>query len=526
MRLWRTLRHLRPAQVLHRLWYRARLPYFRTALASARLGEERAAPVLAPPFAPGNNVNGRLILTGRIRLVGLEGPATGWTESGLPLLWRFTLHYFEWLADLRALGDEGSDAARALVAHWLARFERFDPVAWHPYPLSLRLVSWLTHADFLCQGADAVFVAAFHRSLHRQARHLERVWERDVGGNHLIKNLKAAITAAVCLPGHGAGLAKALRVLEQEIGRQVLSDGCHYERSPSYHFQVLGDLEDLAALFKVPPAFLTDAIGRMRPAAAFFVMAPGTLAQFNDGTADGPTVPPEGPVLTALPEAGYWRLQAGAARLVVDCGPCCPDDLPAHAHADTLSFEFFDGNDPLVVNCGTYAYQDATWRNRFRGTAFHSTLGVDGGDSAEVYGGFRLGRRPGRFKAECTGGRFSGEFDGWSRLGLIHGRSLSLEEGKLEGIDEVKALRPGSPHHLTARFHLHPSVTARLDGDEIAILAAGGACWRFAAAGLAISLAESRYSPRFHEMQPTLCIRVDSSLRGGKAVLGWRFYRP
>ncbi|CUW37954.1 conserved protein of unknown function [Magnetospirillum sp. XM-1] len=526
MRLWRTLRHLRPAQVAHRLWYRARLAYFRTALASGRLGKETAAPVLAPPFAPGHEANGRLILTGRIRLVGLEGPADGWAAPGLPLLWRFTLHYFEWLADLRALGEEGRPPARALVAQWLARFERFDPVAWHPYPLSLRLVSWLAHAQFLCQGADTAFVEAFHRSLHRQARHLERVWERDVGGNHLIKNLKAAITAALCLPGHEGTLAGALRVLEGEIGRQILSDGCHYERSPSYHYQVLGDLEDLAALFEAPPAFLAEAIGRMRPAAAFFVMAPGMLAQFNDGTADGPADVPEGAVPAALPQAGYWRLEAGTARLMVDCGPCCPDDLPAHAHADTLSFEFFDGGHPLVVNCGTYAYQDAAWRNRFRGTAFHSTLSVDDGDSAEVYGGFRLGRRPGRFAVTCGEGRFSGEFDGWSRLGLTHRRTLALEEGRLEGTDEVFSARPGAAHTLTARFHLHPSVTARPDGDGIVASTAGGAVWRFAAPGLAVSLTESRYSPRFHEMELTRCIRVDVPLTGEKAVLAWRFYRP
>jgi uncharacterized heparinase superfamily protein len=399
-------------------------------------------------------------------------------------------------------------------------------VAWHPYPLSLRLASWLAHAEYLCQGADVAFTDAFHRALHRQARHLERVWERDVGGNHLIKNLKAAITCARCLPGHEETQAGALSALEHEIGRQVLADGCHYERSPSYHYQVLGDLEDLAALFGEPPAFLAEAIARMRPAAAFFVMAPGMLAQFNDGTTDGPPVPPEGPVLSALPDAGYWRLRAGTACLMVDCGPCCPDDLPAHAHADTLSFEMFDGGDPLVVNCGTYAYQDAVWRNRFRGTAFHSTLSVDDGDSAEVYGGFRLGRRPGRFDVTCAEGRFSGEFDGWGRLGLSHRRTLRLEEGRLEGLDEVIALHPGSSHALTARFHLHPSVTAQPDGDGIVVSTAGGVVWRFAAPGLAVSLAESRYSPRFHEMEPTRCIRVDARLTGGKAALPWRFYRP
>lgn len=530
MRLWRTLRHLRPAQVAHRLWYRARLPWFRTGPAAARLGEEIAAPVLVPPFGPGNGENGRAILEGRIRLVGLEGPADGWAEASRPLLWRFTLHYFEWLADLAALGDRGREPARALVADWLARFERFDPVAWHPYPLSLRLVAWLAHAPFLCEGADPAFVADFRRSLHRQARHLERVWERDVGGNHLIKNLKAAVAAALCLPGHGAGLAPALAGLEREIARQVLPDGCHYERSPSYHLQVLGDLEDVAALLAAAgrpvPVVLTEAIGRMRPAAAFFVMAPGRLAQFNDGTADAPAHPRfDGAVPAALPAAGYWRLEAGGVRLIVDCGPCCPDDLPAHAHADTLSFELYDGDDPLVVNCGTYAYQDAGWRNRFRGTAFHSTLAVDEGDSAEVYGAFRLGRRPGRFHAECTGGRFTGRFDGWAALGLEHRRGLDLGADILSGTDDVMSSGRAGGHRLDLRFHLHPTVSARRVGEGVEVETASGRRWRFTAAGGAVSLEDSVYSPRFHEMESSTCIRVEAGFSPPSTRLDWRWER-
>lgn len=530
MRLWRTLRHLRPAQVAHRLWYRARLPWFRTGLAAASLGEERAAPVLAPPFAPGCADDGRIILNGRIRLVGLEGPADGWAEASRPLLWRFTLHYFEWLADLEAVGDQGRAPARTLVADWLTRFERFDPVAWHPYPLSLRLVAWLAHAPFLCEGADPAFIAAFHRSLHRQARHLERVWERDVGGNHLIKNLKAAIACALCLPGHGAGLAGALAALEREIARQVLPDGCHYERSPSYHLQVLGDLEDLAALLaaagRAVPAVLEGAVERMRPAAAFFVMAPGRLAQFNDGTADAPAhLRSDGPVPTALPVAGYWRMEAEGARLIVDCGPCCPDDLPAHAHADTLSFELYDGDDPLVVNCGTYAYQDARWRNRFRGTAFHSTLAVDDGDSAEVYGAFRLGRRPGRFQAECVGGRFTGRFDGWAGLGLEHRRRLELGPAGLSGVDEVTSLGAAGAHRLNLRFHLHPSAAARMTAEGVEVETASGRRWRFSAAGGAVSLEESVYSPRFHEMEPGTCIRVGAGFSPPSTRLDWRWER-
>lgn len=528
-RLARMLRHLRLSQLAHRLWYRLRLPWFAGGIHDRRLGQDDAAPRVVPPVAwTAAPAEGRRIVQGRIRLVGLEGAADGWSDMAQPLLWRFTLHYFEWLPHLVVLGNEGRGVAQRAVLDWLERFERFDPVAWHPYPLSLRLFAWLAHSGWLTEGADPAFAGRFRRALHRQARHLERVWERDVGGNHLIKNLKAAIACALCLPGHESGLVPALRGLEREVHRQILDDGCHYERSPSYHVQVLTDLEELCALFVAAgrdiPAFLAGAVERMRPAAAFFVMAPGALAQFNDGTADGPDMEGCAPV-AALPQAGYWRLEAGPARLVVDCGPCCPNDLPAHAHADTLSFELYDAGWPLVVNCGTYAYQDARWRNRFRGTAFQSTLTVDDGDSAEVFGVFRLGRRPRRFQGSVAGGRFTGEFDGWDHLGVCHGRWLDLDEGGLTGEDRVTRLRPGPARRLVVRFHLHPAVTARVEGDGAVRLEVAGGAWRFTVQGGTSGLEPSRYSPRFHEMVASHCIRVDAVLEESEAVIAWCFER-
>jgi len=520
----RTLRHLRPSQIGFRLWYRARLPLFRRRWSP---GEETGAVLLAPPVSwPGDAAEGERIRKGRIRLVGLEGGTGDWRAVDKPLLWRFTLHYFEWLPHLAVLGTTGAETARGLIGDWLTRFERFDAVAWHPYPLSLRLFAWLAHAPVVEAGAGTDFVTAFRRSLHRQARHLERVWERDVGGNHLIKNLKAELAAALCLPGHGGRLGPALERLELEIARQVLPDGCHYERSPSYHLQVLTDFEELAALFiaagRPVPGFLADAVARMKPVAAFFRMGSGLLAQFNDGTVDGARQ--AGKVPSALPDAGYWRLSAGEALAVVDCGPCCPDDLPAHAHADTLSFEFSLGSNPVVVNGGTFAYQDPHWRNVFRGTPAHSTVAVDDGDSAEVYGAFRLGRRPHCFEAVGDGAGFEGAFDGWSRLGLIHRRGLTLTAAGLEGRDRLERKRGRGGRIMTARFLLHPSVTARLTEGGVALTLADGSGLDFTAEGGAVTLAPGLWSPRFHEKSETVCIRVDAPLDAG-AGISWRFTR-
>jgi len=253
----------------------------------------------------------------------------------------------------------------------------------------LRVYAWLAHGPFLLDGACDGFGERFGASLHRQVGHLTRVVERDVGGNHLIKNLKALIAA-----GH----EEALEELEREVSRQILPDGGHYERSPSYHLQVLCDLMDIRELLACPP-WLDGAIGRMGAALAVLRHGDGKLALFNDGDEGNPALLAAVDRLAVAPasvldDCGYYRLESGDSVVIMDAGRCCPDDLPAHAHADTLAFEMSVGGNRLVVNCGTYAYQDAAWRNRLRGTAAHSTVTIDGLDSAEVYGAFRLGRRP------------------------------------------------------------------------------------------------------------------------------------
>lgn len=522
----RTLIHLRPEQVAWRLWYRARLPWFASAGYDRILGSASAAPVAAPPVNwLADAAEGRRILAGRIRLVGLEGAVDGWDDQDQPLLWRFTLHYFEWLPHLVILGDEGRAAARDLVGRWLDRFERFHPVAWHPYPLSLRLFSWLAHAPWLTAGADSAFTARFHAALHRMAHHLTRVWERDVSGNHLIKNLKAQAAAAVCLPGCEAMLDPALAALDKELARQILADGCHYERSPSYHLQVLEDLRELAALLPSVPDALQRTITAMEPALAFFRHGDKGLALFNDGTVDCNRPSSAGPVPQALPKAGYWRLTAGPAMALIDCGPVCPDDLPAHAHADTLSFEFSVGPDRVVVNSGTFAYQDPLWRNVFRGTPAHSTVTVDDGDSAEVYGVFRLGRRPRRFQAEGGGRSFTGSHDGWRRLGLTHRRGLRLSEDGLIGWDEIERQSNGPAHRITARFHLHPLVAATVINQDVRLRLPSGGEWLFTASGGVVEKQPSRYAPRFHTMIENSVLTVSAIMDGPAIRLDWRFSR-
>jgi hypothetical protein len=79
----------------------------------------------------------------------------------------------------------------------------------------------------------------------------------------------------------------------------------------------------------------------------------------------------------------------------------------AHAHCDLLSVVLWLHGHPVLVDSGTYTYQDP-WRNRFRLTAAHNTVMVDGDDQAVPLRNFNWQHVP---EAQClasTGERVRG----------------------------------------------------------------------------------------------------------------------
>lgn len=70
--------------------------------------------------------------------------------------------------------------------------------------------------------------------------------------------------------------------------------------------------------------------------------------------------------------------------LLFDCGPL-GYRTGAHGHADALSFQLFSYGGEMLVDSGTFAYnQDPEYRNYFRSTRAHNTVSVDGKDQAEM----------------------------------------------------------------------------------------------------------------------------------------------
>ena len=169
--------------------------------------------------------------------------------------------------------------------------------------------------------------------------------------------------------------------------------------------------------------------------------------------------------IEVLPESGYLRLGNERATVLCDVAPVGPDYQPAHAHADTLSFELSIDGRRVVVNGGTSTYSAGPERSRQRGTAAHSTVEIDNANSTDVWGGFRVARRARPFdvKSGVSQDRVwaEGAHDGYQhRAGrAIHRRSWSLERSGLTVTDTIE----GSFTRAVARFILHPD--AALEGD-------------------------------------------------------------
>jgi hypothetical protein len=172
-----------------------------------------------------------------------------------------------------------------------------------------------------------------------------------------------------------------------------------------------------------------------------------------------------------LSDSGYVVIRPGPRLwLVIDVGVACPPNLPAHAHADCLSFEMAVDGQRIVVDTGTSTYAAGPIRDYERSTAAHNTVEVDGQSQIEVWGAFRVGRRA---KPTLELMRDDGHVidlwashDGYRRLPgrPVHRRRFEIDDASVTVTDLVEG--DGS-HRVISRVHLRPGPVAP-----------EGNCWR------------------------------------------------
>ncbi len=593
-RYWHTLRYLRPVQFYGRLWFRLYRPTpdLRPAPAVRPVPGRWLPPVAKPVSLLGPATF--CFLNETHELVGAGHEAAGgrdpWNDPARDKLWLYNLHYFD---DLNAAGrEERQPWHQALLQRWVNENPPGHGNGWEPYPTSLRIVNWIKWSLTIAPERDGVAVVlppACLQILAVQARWLSRRLEHHLLGNHLFANAKALVYAGAFFVGPEADRWRTLglRLLARELDEQILPDGGHFERSPMYHAILLEDVLDLINLAGAYPGLFdmtgtgardrtvararadakarTDAVAHWRATAnamlrwlAAMTYPDGEISFFNDAAMGiapplvelvayaarlgiAAEVAPASPCCW-LRDSGYVRLAAGPAVALLDVAPIGPDYLPGHAHADTLSFELSLFGQRVIVNGGTSRYGSGPERLAERGTAAHSTVQIDGADSSEVWGGFRVARRarpldvrvhpgldplPPVLSPAADGARagvleVSAAHDGYCRLSgrSVHRRAWRLTAGHLAVTDRIE----GQFAKAVARFHLHPAVRvvyAETDGADGGnsgasqchhqagqLLLPGGqrVTWRVTA-GVA-RLVPNQWRPQFGLSLPSQCLEV------------------
>ncbi|MFH1920996.1 MAG: alginate lyase family protein [Planctomycetota bacterium] len=527
------------------------------SLARGKLSERRAR---------NSALNVRGILEGRYRFLNSERALPdpvdwrleSWPEA--PRLWRFHLHYHEFLLDLAAEGARHDDRtlfdrAWDLVAQWIDSNRPSDGRvfidAWHPYCISRRLPVWL-HLWVTSPPARELGNAVLS-SIFSQALYLERHLEWDVRGNHLLENARAMVLIGAFLDGPDAErwLLKGARILRKELAKQLLPHGEHFERSPMYHAQMLEAVLDVRdAVAEIMPHVARSCEKTALKMADFLrgIAHPdGEIPLLGDACL-GETVPLRQLTARAARSGSgehangcernhtfdqsprsrfvgdYWIHRQGDDFLLFDAGPVGPDHLPAHAHADLLTFEASIQGHRLFVDSGVFNYQDDSMRRYCRSSRSHNVLQIDGRDQCDVWSRFRMGYRG------WPSGSAAGESSGfhWARAQHNAYRRLGVRN-----VGRWIACRLGGPwlcvdwaegtgrHDLSIWLHLHPDVAAEKVADDEVRLEVKGIVLklRYLTAGQ-IAITEGWYCPELGRRERAPIVRW-TAFASLPAVCGW-----
>ncbi|MFN6933788.1 MAG: heparinase II/III family protein [Tsuneonella sp.] len=407
-------RRVPPGRIFNRL--RRRVEHRIGAGRGGGMPDARLRPVASWPrtlFAPRRHVVARDADGWTFAFLSIEqrfGPTIDWRPEGgaIGQLWRMNLHYFEYLEALGA--RDGAEAIRQWIAANPPDASRVREDAWNSYALSIRVVCWLQWLARLEANDEAFDLPMIERSLALQLVYLARFPETDIGGNHLVKNAKALAWGAACFEGPAADWwrSRAAALLRAELGTQVLADGFHFERSPSYHCQVTADLIETAEADDALGVELAPQLGRMVSAACAMTHPDGLVAQFNDAglhmaypavalsaalEALG-FVHREPAPCTILREAGLASLRSEGLSTFMKFGAPGPGVLPAHAHGDIGTFELSAGAHRVIVDQGVFEYVPGARRDSSRAAASHNLSAPVNRDMADFFGAFRCGWMP------------------------------------------------------------------------------------------------------------------------------------
>lgn len=477
----------------------------------------------ADPSFASELYDGYFGLAGTVALTGSESPFTILPPSPL---WHKELYAFGWLHNLEAAQDEiAREKARSLVSEWIAHSRGAPPIAWDVDIVARRIISILSHAGFLLDGAKPRFYETAMKALTSELHYLTVSYADPGNTAPRLRALTALLLAGLCIAEQQTYVNTYLPTFCAELEVQILPDGGHISRNPSMLVELLLDFLPLKQCFLArsheSPEALNSAVDRMMGMIRFLRLGDGSLARFNGMGATRSDLTAavlayanndDMPRLHA-PDSGYCRLKRGKTTIIADAGAPPPMAASSTAHAGYLAFEMTSDIEPVIVNCGAPREETSDWGVASRSTAAHSTLTISDVSSSRLIRR-RLGYPAhhvhllsgpksvrGEVKEDQGDLLLRAMHDGYKdRFGFFHQRRLRLTaDGRaIEGVDQLTCPPQGRPmtgdgDNFAIRFHLHPRVSPRLDaeGNGVSLTLPDAQLWKFRAAGARVDIEES-----------------------------------
>lgn len=447
-------------------------------------------------------------------------------------LWAFNLHYLAPVLELSAGGRK--DLAADLLASWRRAYDhRWDPVAWHPYPTSLRLGNVALAASL---ARDAAWGPQLPGWIVSHAAYLAHHLEYDLRGNHLLENARALLLASVVVdaPQALAWAALSRKILQVEVPEQILPDGAHFELSPMYHCIVLHRLLEMAAVMGDDDSLTRDVLEPAIARAARFldaILCPDDDLPLLGDSARNAAPPPRvlldlarayatpssrrsGPTLDAFADSGIHVWRGSDVWAILDAGPVCPSYLPGHGQADSLTVEVWVRGVCVVTDPGTHEYTglERAWN---RSSRAHSTVTINDEDTSEVWASFRVGGRARISDVAVDGLAVSATMVPWNVAARCRRTVRFADEhgGTLDIRDDVALPRT---RNARSRLHLDPRVRlidGLRDDGRVALLDTDRGRVRITARH-PMRLEPARCSRQFGLIEPTTILVQD--LRGSQ----------
>lgn len=414
------------------------------------------------------------------------------------------------------------------------------------------------------------FRGAFLRALYMHGEYIAGHIERgEVNGNHYLCDAVGLVFLGSFLCGTPKGqqwLQSGRAMVDAEIFSQTSEDGVDFEKSTAYHRLVLEAFLICYLLLdrqghQLSPEWIAR-LGRMLEFVDAYVKPDGTIPLVGDaddgriqklgvqaindhryllaagavifGRADfkraaasfadeafwlfGPDGGDRFDAIQGAPPAvaskafdtgGFYVLRTDRAHVFIDCGEVGMHGRGGHGHSDITSLEIWLDGMNLVSDCGAYLYTASReWRNRFRSTAFHNVVQVDGEElnrlvSPDHLWQLRDEARPRDvvWRTGSPGDYFRGTHNGYARLDppvLVTREVLLLEEGPDVLVRD--AIDGSGSRELVWRFHLDPALEAVVEGHDVRLRAAGRDAWLQivdAAPGSSIAIENGWVSPTY-----------------------------